>query len=213
MFNRQKTLAHQMLMKLQDQQLASQLVVNIFLDKFANTDNICESYKPTIKSEVWLLKTNSENTQCKRSLLPFLGHALKWLTDTATTRDTQEIKQHVNQLIQAQSKQQETLVHVISILKVTRYAAHINRQKLNKVMNALQRSNEDLDRLFNITEVLMQCITYQQMYIYMLIILTYLRKSVTYMRQVAIHMMHHQCVVTWHTPSGRFEKYADTHRI
>ena len=38
-------------------------------------------------------------------------------------RDTQEIKQHVNQLIQAQVKQQGTLVHVISILNVTRYAA------------------------------------------------------------------------------------------
>ena len=42
---------------------------------------------------------------------------------TTTMRDTLEIKQHVNQLIQAQTKQQETLVHAISILNVTRYAA------------------------------------------------------------------------------------------
>ena len=89
----------------------------------------------------------------KRSLLPFLGDALKWFTGTATTRDTWEIKQHVNQLIHAQSKQQETQVHVISILNITRHAAQVSRQKLNEVMDTLQRSSEYLDRLFNIPEV------------------------------------------------------------
>ena len=89
----------------------------------------------------------------KRSLLPFLGDVLKWLQGTTTTRDTWEIKVHVNQLIQTQSKQ-ETLVHVISILNVTRYAAQVNRQKMNEIMDALQRLNEDFDRLFNITETL-----------------------------------------------------------
>ena len=113
------------------------------------------------------------------------------LTGRATTRDIQEIKQHVNQLIQAQGKQQETLVHVISILNVTRYAAKVNRQKLNEIMDALQRSNEDLDRLFNILEVLTQHVRYQQIYIYMCTILAYHRDSITYMRQVAIHMMYY----------------------
>ena len=56
-------------------------------------------------------------------------------------------------------------------------------------MDALQRSNEDLYRLFNITEALTQCIKTQQMYIYMCTILAYLRGCLTYMRQVAIHMM------------------------
>ena len=56
-------------------------------------------------------------------------------------------------------------------------------------MDALQRSNEDLDRLFNITETLMQCIRYQQMYISMCTILAYLRDSLTYMRLIAIHTM------------------------
>ena len=93
-----KTLAHQLLVKLQDQPLASQLVVRALLYEFANVDNIYESYKPTIKSAVWLLKTNSGNTQSKRSLIPFLGDALKWLTGMATTGDTWKIKQHVNQL-------------------------------------------------------------------------------------------------------------------
>ena len=142
-----------------------------------------------------MLKTESaylsppKNSQFKRSLLPFLGNALKWLTGTATMTDTQENKQCVSRLIQEQTKQQETLVHVISILNVTRYAGQVNRQKLNAMIDALQRSNEDLNRLFNITEVLTQCVRYQQMNIYMCTILVYLRYALTYMRQVAMHTM------------------------
>ena len=41
---------------------------------------------------------------------------------TATTKDVNSIKEHVNQLIEAQSTQQETLVHIVSILNITRYA-------------------------------------------------------------------------------------------
>ena len=86
-----------------------------------------------------------ENPEIKRSLLPFLGNALKWLTGRAIMKDKWEIKQCVNQLIQEQTKQQETLVHVISVLNVTRYSAQVNRHKLNEIIDALQRSNKDLD--------------------------------------------------------------------
>ena len=81
------------------------------------------------------------------------------------------------------------LVNVISIINITRYASKVNRQKLNEMVDALQRSNKDLNRLFNISEVLTQCIRYQQMYTYMCTVLAYLRDSSTYMRQVAMHMM------------------------
>ena len=91
--------------------------------------------------------------------------------------------------IDTETKQHETLVHVISILNITRYAVQVNRQKINKMIDALQRSNEDLNRLFNITEVWTQCIRYQQMCIYMHTILACLRDCLTYMRQVAIHTM------------------------
>ena len=84
--------------------------------------------------------------------------------------------------MQEQTKQQETLVHVISILHITRYTAQVNRQKLNEMIDALQRSNEDLNRFFNITKTLAQHIRYKQMYIYMCTILAYLRDSLTYMK-------------------------------
>ena len=69
-------------------------------------------------------------------------------------RDTWEIKQYVNQLIEAQIKQQEALVHVISILNITRYSVQVNRWKLTEIIDTLQRWNEDLNKLFIITEVL-----------------------------------------------------------
>ena len=52
-------------------------------------------------------------------LFTFLGNALRWLTGTATTKDVNNIKECVNQLIEAQSTQQEILVHIVSILNVT----------------------------------------------------------------------------------------------
>ena len=104
-------------------------------------------------------------------------------------RDTWQIKQHANQLVQEQTKQQKTLVHFTPILNVTIYVAQVNRQILNEILDALQRSNDDLNSLFNATEVLTQCIRYQQMYIFMCTILGYVRDSLTYMRQVAIHTM------------------------
>ena len=64
------------------------------------------------------------------------------------------------------------------------------------MIDALHRLNEDLNRLFNITGVLTQCIRYQQMYIYMHTILGYIRNSFTYMRQVAIHMIDYVDVAT-----------------
>ena len=83
MFNCQKTLAHQILMKLQGKPLAFQLVLNALLDEFSSINSIYISHKPTIQSAVQLLKTDLENLSppenpwSKRSLLLFLGDALK----------------------------------------------------------------------------------------------------------------------------------------
>ena len=54
----------------------------------------------------------------RRNLLPFLGDALNWLTGTATTKDVNNIKKRVNQLIEAEYTQQETVVHIIYNLNV-----------------------------------------------------------------------------------------------
>ena len=93
-------------------------------------------------------------------------------------------------------KQRETLVHVISVLNITRYAIQVNRKKLNEMIDTLQRSNAHLNRLFNIAEVLKQHIRYQQMYISIHTILACFRDSLTYMMPVAIHTMHYGDAVT-----------------
>ena len=90
------------------------------------------SCKPTIISAINLLNMDPSfdghthsNTHHRRSLFPFLGNALQWLTGTATTKDVNSIQPCVNQLIETQLGQQETLVHIVSILNVTKYAAKL----------------------------------------------------------------------------------------
>ena len=85
-----------------------------------------DSCKPTILSVLDLLNTDlsfdghmNSNAHHKRSLLPCLGNALQWLMGIATTKDVNSIKAHVNQLTETQSTQQDTLVHIVSILNVT----------------------------------------------------------------------------------------------
>ena len=100
--------------------------------ELTNINDIYDSCKPTIISAINLLNTDpsfsghvNSNNHLKRSLLPFLDDALRWLTGTTTTKVVNNIKECVNQLIEAQSTQQETLVH---ILNVTQYAAQVKTQ-------------------------------------------------------------------------------------
>ena len=64
----------------------------------------------------WHVTTSNKCT--KKSLLPFLCDALSWFTRTAMTKGLRDNKRRVNQLIETQIHQQDTLVHVISILNV-----------------------------------------------------------------------------------------------
>ena len=82
--------------------------------------------------------------------------------ETATTKDVKSIKNRVNQLIAMQHKQQETLVHIISFLNVTRYAMQLNRQHINLVMDAVERTHQDVTTLYNITNSLYTNLNYQQ---------------------------------------------------
>ena len=67
------------------------------------------------------------------------------------TKNESSIKKRVNQLIATQHNQQEALVHVISILNITRYATQVNRQHINTVMDTVERTHQDVTTLYNIT--------------------------------------------------------------
>ena len=119
--------------------------------ELTTVNDMYNAYKPTIISAINLLNTDPSfdghshrNTCHKRSLLPFLGDALRWLTGTAPTKDVNSIKTHVNKLIENQLERQETLVHIVSVLNVTRYAAQINRHSINILMDRMDETTQDL---------------------------------------------------------------------
>ena len=125
---------HQIIQSLSCQPSATTQLLSALPSELTNINDIYTSYKPIIIPAINLLDTdpsfdgNSNYNKCaRRSLLPFLGDVLSWLTGTATTKDINSIKRRVNQLIATQSTQQDAMVHIVSILNVTRYTAQVNR--------------------------------------------------------------------------------------
>ena len=86
-----------------------------------------------------------------------------------------------------QHNQQETLVHVISILNITRYANQV--QHFNIVMNAAEKTHQDVTTLYNFTHSLCNSLSYQQIALYVCSISANLWDSLYYMREVTIHTM------------------------
>ena len=153
-----------------------------------SSESIYTSYKPLILTATQLLKgeplfndMSTFNECTKRSLLPFLGDTLGWFTRTAMTKDVRNIKRRVNQLIETQTQQQDTLMHIISMLNVTRCDTQVNRQHIHVDMDTVQRTHNDITTLFNITSLIHTCIMYQQIP-HACSILANLRDSLYYMR-------------------------------
>ena len=130
--------------------------------ELSNIKDIHNSCKTTITSVIKLLQSNQSQTHIhhKRSLLPFLGDALSWLNGTTTTKDIHSIKTRINQLIATQASQQETLVHIVSILNVTRYATQVNRCGINALMDAVRATSHDIKNLYNLTTSLATSINF-----------------------------------------------------
>ena len=186
----------QLLNYLQQKPLVPSYLLSALQTELASLNSIYTSYKPLILIATQLLQRETSfngistfSKYTKRSLLPFLGDALCWLTRTAMTKYVRDIKRRVNQLIETQTHQQDTLVHVISILNITRYAMEVIRQHINTVMEAVQRTHNDITTLFNSTSSIYTCINYWQICLYICFILANLRDSLYYMRQIAMHAM------------------------
>ena len=88
-----------------------------------------------------------------------------------------------------QHQQQETLVHIISILNVTRYTTQVNGQHINLVLEVVERTHQDITMLYNITSCLYTSLNYQQIVLHIHSILANLTDSLYYMRQVVMHVM------------------------
>ena len=169
-FNRQLGRTWQLLHSLDQQPSVQTQLLSMLQVELSNIEDMYNSGKTTIISAIKLLQTNpsfdrqSHPHIChRRSLLPFLGDALSWLTGTATTKDINSIKTWINQLIATQSSQQETLVHINSILNVTRYATQVNRHSINTLMDVARATSHDINNLYNLTMPLTTSINFHQL--------------------------------------------------
>ena len=170
LFTRQMVRTWQLLTSVLQKPLAMSQLLSALEAKLYSQNSIHTSHQPLIQAATQLLKKEPlfnrvpvSRKHMRRSLLPFLGDALSWVIGTATTKDVNGIKTRINQLITTQHNQQETLVHIISILNNTRYATQVNRQHINIVMNAAEKSHQDVMTLCTIVHSLHSSLTYQQM--------------------------------------------------
>ena len=155
--------------------------------ELSNIEDIYNSGKTTIISAIKLLQSNTSfdgqswtHIHHRRGLLPFLGDALSWLTGTAITKDINSIKTWINQLIITQSSQQETLVQIISILNVTRYAMQVNRHSINTLMEVARTTSHDINNLYNLTTSLFTNINFHQLILHIRSVFANLYDSLDY---------------------------------
>ena len=104
------------------------------------------------------------------------------------TKDVNSIKEHVNQHIETQSTQ-ETLVHIVSILNIKQYAAQVNRQSINILMDKVDETSHDVNNLYNLTTSLATNLSYHQLTLYIRSVLANLQDSLSYIRMVSTHTM------------------------
>ena len=181
-FNRQLARTQQLLQSLDQHPSAPTPLLSTLQVELSNIQDIYNSGETTIISAIKLLQSNQPQTHicCRKSLLPFLGDALSWLTGTATTKDMHSIKTRINQLITTQASQQETLVHIVSILNVTRYATQVNRHSINALMDAARATSYDINNLYNLTTSLATSINFHQLILHIRSVFANLHDSLNY---------------------------------
>ena len=165
LFNRQLLRTQQFLRSLDQHPSAPTQLLSTLQLELSKIQDIYNSSESTITSTIQLLNSNQPQTHihCRRSLLPFLGDALSWLTGTATIKDILSITTWINQLIATQTSQCNTLVHVVSILNITRYTTQVNRNSINTLIDAVQTTSQDINNLYNLTTSLATSINFNQM--------------------------------------------------
>ena len=140
LFNRQLARTQQLLRSLDQHPSAPTQLLSTLQLELSNIKGIYNSGETTKISAIKLLQSNQPQTHIhhRRSVLLFRGDALSWLTGTATTKDIHGIKTRINQLITTQASQCNTLVHIVSILNITRYTTQVNRHSINTLMDAVR---------------------------------------------------------------------------
>ena len=81
------------------------------------------------------------------------------------------------------------MVHIVSILNLTRYETQVNRQWINIILKELTKSNEDIRALFNITNQLATQVQVQNIVLHLRAMLANLRDCLHFMKQLANHVL------------------------
>ena len=85
--------------------------------------------------------------------------------------------------------QQETLVHIISILNVTQYAAQVNRHSINILIHKVDETVQDVSNVYNLTTSLVTSLSFHQLILHIRSVLANLWDSLSYIRTVSMHTM------------------------
>ena len=191
LFTRQLTRTQQFLRSLDQHPSAPTQLLATFQLELSNIQDIYKSSEATKTSAIKILNSNQLQTraQCRRSLLPFLGDALSWFTGTAITKDIHSIKTRINQLVAMQISQHNTLVHIVSILNVTRYTTQVNRHSINNLIDAICTNSQDINNLYNLTTSFAASINFNQMILHIRSVFANLQDSLHYLRMVSTHTM------------------------
>ena len=81
------------------------------------------------------------------------------------------------------------MVHIVSILNLTRYKTQVDRQRINIILKEFTKSNEDIRALFNITNQLATQVQVQNIILHLRAMLANLRDCLHFMKQLANHVL------------------------
>ena len=161
--------------------------------ELTNIEDMYNSCKTTITSAINLLHTNpsfkgqsQSHMCCRRGLLPF-SRCHQMAYGNCNYKVVNSIKTRINQLIATQSSQQETLVHVISILNITRYAAQVNRHSINILMDKVDDTSHEINNLYNLTMSLATSVSFHQLILHIRSVSANLCDSLNYIQRVSTH--------------------------
>ena len=112
-----------------------------------------------------------------------------------------------------QSSQCDTLVHIISIPNVTRYATQVNRHSINNLIDAVHTATQDINNLYNVTTSLASSITFNQMILHIRSVFANLHDSMHYLCTLSTHTMDYINAATSGTLSPNVLPVADLQKM
>ena len=119
----------------------------------------------------------------------------------------------INQLIAMPASQKETLVHIISILNITRYVTEVNRCGINALMDAVRATSHDINNWNNLTTSLATSINFHQLILHVRSVFANICNSLNYIQMVSTHTMDYINAATSGTLSPHILPFTDLQRM